>query len=69
MKIDLVYSDKLYNHLKRMVEFVKVGRVNKYKDLIILETESNYLLHNSFRKKDIALTQSNLETFAKHLGF
>lgn len=69
MKIDLIYNEKLYNRLKRLVEFVNTGSVNKYKDLIILETESNYLLQKAFRKKDIALTQSNLETFAKHLGF
>ena len=69
MKIDLVYNEKLYHHLKEMIKFVGKGSVSKYKDLIILETESNYLLHKSFRKKDIALTQSNLETFAKHLGF
>lgn len=69
MKIDLIYNEKLYNRLKRLVEFVNTGSVNKYKDLIILETDSNYLLQKAFSKKDIALTQSNLETFAKHLGF
>lgn len=69
MKIDLIYNDKLYNHLKEMVAFVGKGSVSKYKDLIILNTENNYLLQKSFRKKDIALTQSNLSTFAKRLGF
>lgn len=69
MKIDLIYTEKLYNHLKEMVTFIGKGSVNKYKDLIILNTENNYLLQKAFSKKDIALTQSNLETFAKHLGF
>ena len=67
--LDLKFNDKLLNSLKRRIKLVGTGSVRVKDDIIILTYNSNAILKSLIKRKDIAVTENNIQAMAKCLMF
>lgn len=68
-KIELKYNENLLNSLKSRIKFVGTGSVRVKGDIIILTYNSNSILRSLIKRKDIAVTENNIQAMAKCLMF
>lgn len=68
-KIELKYNENLLNSLKNRIKFVGTGSVRVKGDIIILTYNSNSILKSLIKRKDIAVTENNIQVMAKCLMF
>ena len=67
--IELKFNEKLLNSLKSRIKFVGTGNVRVKNDIIILTYNSNAILKSLIKRKDIAVTENNIQAMAKCLMF
>lgn len=67
--IELKFNEKLLNSLKSRIKFVGTGNVRVKGDIIILTYNSNAILKSMIKRKDIAVTENNIQVMAKCLMF
>ena len=67
--IELKFSEKLLNSLKTRIKFVGTGSIKVKGDIIILTYNSNVILKSLIKRKDIAVTENNIQAMAKCLMF
>lgn len=67
--IELKFNEKLLNSLKSRIKFVGTGSVRVKGDIIILTYKSNTILKSMIKRKDIAITENNIQAMAKCLMF
>ena len=67
--IELKFNEKLLNSLKSRIKFVGTGNVRVKDDIIILTYNSNAILKSLIKRKDIAVTENNIQAMAKCLMF
>lgn len=67
--IELKFNEKLLNSLKSRIKFVGTGSVRVKGDIIILTYNSNAILKDMIKRKDIAVTENNIKAMAKCLMF
>ena len=67
--IELKFNEKLLNSLKNRIKFVGTGSVKVKGDIIILTYNSNAILKSMIKRKDIAVTENNIQAMAKCLMF
>lgn len=67
--IELKFNEKLLNSLKSRIKFVGTGNVRVKDDIIILTYNSNAILKSMIKRKDIAVTENNIQAMAKCLMF
>ena len=67
--IELKFNEKLLNSLKSRIKFVGTGNVRVKDDIIILTYNSNAILKSMIKRKDIAITENNIQAMAKCLMF
>lgn len=68
--IELKFNEKLLNSLKKnRIKFVGTGNVRVKSDIIILTYNSNAILKSMIKRKDIAVTENNIQAMAKCLMF
>ena len=67
--IELKFNEKLLTSLKNRIKFVGTGSVKVKGDIIILTYNSNSILKSMIKRKDIAITENNIQAMAKCLMF
>ena len=67
--IELKFNEKLLNLLKNRIKFVGTGSVRVKDDIIIFTHNSNAILTSLIKRKDIAVTENNIQAMAKCLIF
>ena len=67
--IELKFNEKLLNLLKNRIKFVGTGSVKVKGDIIILTHNSNSILTSLITRKDIAVTENNIQAMAHCLIF
>ena len=67
--IELKFNEKLLNSLKSRIKFIGTGNVRVKGDIIILTYNSNAILKSMIKRKDIAVTENNIQAMAKCLMF
>ena len=67
--IELKFNEKLLNSLKNRIKFVGTGSVRVKDDIIVLTYNSNAILKSIIKRKDIAITENNIQAMAKCLMF
>ena len=65
--IELKFNEKLLNSLKNRIKFVGTGSVRVKGDIIIFTHNSNAILTSLIKRKDIAVTENNIQAMAKCL--
>ena len=68
-RIELKYSAELLSDLKSRIKYVGTGSVRVKGDIIIFTYNSNAILSSLIKRKDIAVTENNIQTMAKCLMF
>lgn len=68
-RIELKFNEKLLNSLKNKIKFVGTGSVKVKGDIIILTYNSNTIIRSVIKRKDIAVTENNIQAMAKCLMF
>ena len=68
-KIELKFNEELLNTLKSRVKLVGTGNVRVKGDIIIFTYNSNAILASLIKRKDIAITENNIQAMAKCLMF
>ena len=68
-RIELKFNEKLLNTLKSRIRFVGTGSVKVKGDIIILTYNSNTIIRSTIKRKDIAVTENNIQAMAKCLMF
>lgn len=68
-RIELKFDEKLLAALKRKIKFVGTGSIRVKGDIMVLTYNSNALLHSLVKRKDIAVTENNIQAMAKCLMF
>ena len=62
-------KDTILNLLKNRIKFVGTGTVRVKGDIIIFTHNSNAILTSLIKRKDIAVTENNIQAMAKCLMF
>lgn len=68
-KIELKFNEELLNTLKSRIKLVGTGSVRVKGDIIIFTYNSNAILASLIKRKDIAITENNIQAMAKCLMF
>lgn len=68
-RIELKFDEKLLAALKHKIKFVGTGSIRVKGDIMVLTYNSNALLHSLVKRKDIAVTENNIQAMAKCLMF
>ena len=67
--IELKFNEKLLNTLKSRIKFVGTGSVKVKGDIIVLTFNSKTIITYIIKRKDIAVTENNIQAMAKCLMF
>ena len=68
-KIELKFNEELLETLKSRIKLVGTGSVRVKGDIIIFTYNSNAILTSLIKRKDIAVTENNIQAMAKCLMF
>lgn len=68
-KIELKFNEELLETLKSRIKYVGTGSVRVKGDIIIFTYNSNAILASLIKRKDIAVTENNIQAMAKCLMF
>ena len=68
-KIELKFSTELLDTLKNRIKLVGTGSVRVKGDIIIFTYNSNAILASLIKRKNIAVTENNIQAMAKCLMF
>ena len=68
-KIELKFNEELLETLKSRIKYVGTGSVRVKGNIIIFTYNSNAILSSLIKRKDIAVTENNIQAMAKCLMF